>query len=992
MYSCIAEKYINDVLNLDIDISHLNLDFSSFNPYVNIDLYDYQIETLENTCRLLLQYFNVNKDDIINYYYDNLSKEKVEELDIKVNADNVDTLLDYFESDGNKIAFSEFTNRASYWMATASGKTLIIVKIIELLYSLIKLNKIPDKKILIVAPSSQLINQFKKHIEIFNSNKEKDIKIDYKPLSMYESSSFSGINSLSPNSITIYYALTNHISNEDKEVLMDYRNFIEPHGWYIILDEAHKGDVDSIRKQYLNILAKDGFLFNFSATFTEPLDIITTVKDFKLDEFIKAGYGKNIKILDDEYREFRQIKGKDFKVDEKENIIIKSFLIYTVIKKARKEIEISADKYKLDIKYHNPLMLTISNEINTKNADMKLYFKCLSKLAKNINENLLEELKEDLIQKLNDDRDYTVGDECITEKICDIIKTIKYDDILKYVFNSNSPGEIEVSEIGGNNDELAFRLKTSTIEHPFALLKASNVKKWKDNILSNYIFTESTTIDNLGYFNNIHQIDNEINILMGSKQFIEGWDSNRPNIINFINMGVTEERTKLVLQTIGRGVRVEPYTNNRKRLKLSTRYLEIEHRAINEIEHYANLLESLFIFATNKGVIQNILKNLKLDRWKTIKGIKKTRINKELFIPIYETTKENNCKYKISKSDYSLINDYFTSNSKKLLLVRDNIKLNTIHRIEKKNKIEIKDDLKSKDISPIDLINTIENHFNQKKKILKGFIKDERVSIVHYKECKVNLSTTSKEELLQLEKGIKSILSKSNKRYTKEQEQIIKMAKALGENDAKTNDTLINLLNINNIDLEEVFNDTDEIELFNKYNIALKKISEHYYNPIIISRDNSNYQHIIKNESEIEFLEALETYTTNNKLDLDWWYFSRIDESKDDIYIPYYDNNTQKYRKFYPDFIFWVKKDNTYYIKFIDPKGLSREQNPIDKIYGFEETFNQIVYPLDEGLDICVELWYYNGDDISNKKLNEYKFYEDSFNKLFNGENLVLNN
>lgn len=988
MYNCIAQKYINEVLDSKIDLSHLNLDFSSFNKDININLYDYQVETLENTCKLLLQYFNFGKEDLINYYYNNLSKDKLEELDIKVNSDNIDILSNNFENNDNKISFSEFINRASFWMATASGKTLIIVKIIELLYNLMKLNEIPDKNILIVAPNLQLIKQFKKHIKIFNSNTGKDFKIEYKPLRMYESCLFSGINPLSPNSITIYYSLTNHISNEDKEVLMDYKNFIDPNGWYIILDEAHKGDIDSTRKQYLNILAKNGFLFNFSATFTEPLDIVTTVKDFKLNEFIKAGYGKNIKVLSDEYRNFNARQERDFNNTEKENTIIKSFLIYTSVKKAREEIILTSDKFNLDINYHNPLMLTISNEINTKNADMKLYFKCLSKLAKHIDKDLLEALKDELIKSLSDDRNYTVGDECLTEKICDIIKGVKHNDILKYVFNSNSPGEIEVSEIGGNNDELAFRLKTSTFSDPFALLKASNVKSWKKNILSNYIFTEATTIDQQGYFSNIHHANNKINILMGSKQFIEGWDSNRPNIINFINMGISDERIKLVLQTIGRGVRVEPYTNNRKRLKLSTRYLEIDHKAIKEIEDYSNIIESLFIFATNKNVIQNILKNLELDRWNAIKGIKKTRISKELFVPIYENSKENNCKYKISKHDYDSINDYLLSNSKKLLLVRDNIKLSTINKIENEIKIEVKDDLKSKDILPIELINSIENYFNQKQKVLKGFIKDERVSITHYRECKINLGTTSKEELLQLEKGIKSIVNKS---YSKEQEEVIKIVTAFEKNEVQNNNTLINLINTNNIDLEEIFNNKDVIELFNNYNIKLKKISEHYYNPIIISKDNSNYKHIIKNESEIEFLEALEKYTTNNKIELDWWYFSRIDESKDNIYIPYYDNSTQKYRKFYPDFIFWIKKENTYYIKFIDPKGLSREQNPIDKIEGFEEVFNQISYPSDNGLDIRVELWYYNGDNISNEKLNKYKFYKDSFNKLFYNHDEVLN-
>ena len=48
--------------------------------------------------------------------------------------------------------------------------------------------------------------------------------------------------------------------------------------WFVFLDEAHKGArEDSKRKAYYSRLVKNGFLFNFSATFTDEDDIVTTV-------------------------------------------------------------------------------------------------------------------------------------------------------------------------------------------------------------------------------------------------------------------------------------------------------------------------------------------------------------------------------------------------------------------------------------------------------------------------------------------------------------------------------------------------------------------------------------------------------------------------------------------------------------------------------------------------------------------------------------------
>ena len=32
-------------------------------------------------------------------------------------------------------------------------------------------------------------------------------------------------------------------------------------------------------------------------------------------------------------------------------------------------------------------------------------------------------------------------------------------------------------------------------------------------------------------------MDSPFNILFGSRSFYEGWDSNRPNVMNFINIG-----------------------------------------------------------------------------------------------------------------------------------------------------------------------------------------------------------------------------------------------------------------------------------------------------------------------------------------------------------------------------------------------------------------------------------------------------------------------
>ena len=80
------------------------------------------------------------------------------------------------------------------------------------------------------------------------------------------------------------------------------------------------------------------------------------------------------------------------------------------------------------------------------------------------------------------------------------------------------------------------------------------------------------------------------------------------------------------------------------------------------------------------------------------------------------------------------------------------------------------------------------------------------------------------------------------------------------------------------------------------------------------------------------------------KLDLDWWMFSKIDEYLDEIYIPYYDPENNQLRKFKPDFIFWIKKGNNYFIVFVDPKGIKHTEFE-HKVDSFRKIFGEINNP-----------------------------------------------
>jgi hypothetical protein len=134
--------------------------------------------------------------------------------------------------------------------------------------------------------------------------------------------------------------------------------------------------------------------------------------------------------------------------------------------------------------------------------------------------------------------------------------------------------------------------------------------------------------------------------------------------------------------------------------------------------------------------------------------------------------------------------------------------------------------------------------------------------------------------------------------------------------------------------------------------IKIKHIAQHYYLPVVLSEDGKSedgkadyIRHIIKTSSEAKFVEDLERYLAkqenkqeNKFQQFDWWFFSKLDESLDEVYIPYYDPVTNRMARFKPDFIFWFSKGDRYWIVFVDPKGTEHTAS-LRKIDGYRSIF-----------------------------------------------------
>lgn len=945
-----------------------DFDFGRFSS--DKTLFDFQKQGLQNALKALWLFYKEKKRDKKQFFeqYQANGFEANFDYDLTRERKSAGHLLEFdqdYPITNEKIAFAHFINRMSFWMATGSGKTLIIVKLIDLLGQLIQRKEIPKNDILFLAHRDDLLEQFKNHINEFNSFNF-ETKINLKNLKDYESVKRENSLPFAKNEITVFYYRSDLISDEHKEKIVNFKNYDNNGKWYILLDEAHKGDKEDSKRQVLySILSRNGFLFNFSATFTDPRDYATCVFNFNLSKFIEEGYGKHIYVSQTNVEGFRD--RTDFAPIEKQRIVLKTLILQTYINKYFEKVR-KEDK----TLYHRPLLLTLVNSVDTKEADLKLFFSELEKVAKNeISAELLKKARKELIEDFENNPIYEFENINVLVD-SKLLEKIEYNDILRQVFNAKSSGKIEVLKIPGNKNEIIFKLQTS--EKPFGLIKIGDISGWLKEKLEGYEIIES--FENESIFKKINHDDSEINILMGSRAFYEGWDSNRPNIILFVNIGVGSDAKKFVLQSVGRGVRIEPQKNKRKRILNLYNANEIKEELFNKVQKNILPLESLFVFGTNAENLKEIIKALKEEKQEKDLGqefiINKDAEKRLLLIPIYKESdkifaeEKEPQKYGINKDDFDLAKSMFNYLGPKIALTKYECDVRVVEKASESfgTPDQYFDFEEVRTISEPDLlVDRILNYFSVRDKEFDKFKKLEN-EIVHFKRIKFS----DGEKFEQIKKKIEDI-----KQYPEKQKELDKQyGKMPREEFARKQMSLFEAQNFE----------------YKGKKLKIKYIQNHYYIPLIVSENEKvDYlNHIIDVPSEVKFIEQLEEYLkieSNVFKQFDWWMFSKLDQTLDEVHIPYYNPKENNIARFKPDFIFWMQKGNEYVILFVDPKGTEhadgyRKIDGYSRIFETKERKESRAYPFN-GLNIKTKLLLKPKRGIAETLENYRKYWFDNF-------------
>ncbi|AYQ45621.1 restriction endonuclease subunit R [Helicobacter pylori] len=930
----------------ELDTNEINeplemLDFKSFDN--NKELLDYQQQALINAFRMLIAYFRDFKEDkkeFYAFYQKHYSFANCDFAKKKLNP----LLKNSFKVENHCVSFENFINRLAFYMATGSGKTIVIIKLVELLSVAIRMGLIPKKNIMFFSANEHLIKQFEKEIEKYNRNKDYSKQIDFKSLKSVKNEDFfhAPKDFLMEQTALFYYRADLMNDEESKENLLNYKDYWDNGENYVILDEAHKGNKSESKRQAIfSLLSLKGFLFNFSATFTEESDLITAVYNLSVGEWVKLGYGKESVLLKkNNLNAFKELK--DLNDREKETALLKALLLLSMQK-----------RYKTEGYFHDPLMLVFTHSVNVKNSDAEIFFKTLARVIENDDESDFLKAKEDLLEELknpeflfsdNKDKDYKV------RVFKEGLKSMDFKGLKEEVFYASN-GHIEVIINPKNNQEIAFKLNTS--DKVFCLIKIGDITEWIcEKLKSVKVASKNLSFKEESYFSQIDK--SSINLLVGSRTFETGWDSTRPSVILFLNIGLDDDAKKFVKQSFGRGVRIESVKNQRQRLA----YLEINPSIKEALKPNAAMLETLFVIATKSESVEAILdfqkesENRGKDRgsWREIK-LEKTRIEHALFVPCYRkeqtsiTELPESASFKMSEKNFKDLKEYFHLMSEKHFILKHEI-------YDPKDYAQLKNMIQTAHFKKVStwhykdldyMISEIKGKLYPNQKVPKDeFNALDSEKIVHFKRIKVR--TDKKEKLIQTIQEAKEYAP-----LDKERKKI-----AQGE--------------IDPYDTEKHKQD----KTFEVDGAELLKLKEHYYTPLIKAKNCDWLKHVVKVESEIDFLKELQETETIKTLqeNYDFWAFSKIDEHLDNLFIPYFNNATE--RRFFPDFIFWLQKGGTQIICFIDPKG-TEHTSGLRKANAYKLFKDKVFTPKDNPhFKIQVVLKFYGNKD---KALDDYRDY-----------------
>lgn len=185
-----------------------------------------------------------------------------------------------------------------------------------------------------------------------------------------------------------------------------------------------------------------------------------------------------------------------------------------------------------------------------------------------------------------------------------------YKNILSKLFNTASGGHLILERFKGESGEISMRAGTS--ETPFGLINVGDAKALADHIemvaKADGLPLSVTESDfSQGMFETVRESSSPVNLLIGSKKFVEGWDCWRVSTLGLMHVGKSEGAQ--IIQLFGRGVRLKGYNWGLKRSGHSNVPVVPQHieelETLNVFGIEADFMEKFRQFLADEGLPGN---------------------------------------------------------------------------------------------------------------------------------------------------------------------------------------------------------------------------------------------------------------------------------------------------------------------------------------------------------------------------------------------------
>ena len=149
MNNLYLQNIVQDISEDTLPAEWLDVDLAMFSE--NKRLFDFQQNALTNALKALYLFYEEKRAIKTNLFACYQNNGLIEDLSYTIREDSkalqyLEEYSDDYPEENGKISFEYFINRMSFWMATGSGKTLVIVKLIEMLGELIYKELLPKKR------------------------------------------------------------------------------------------------------------------------------------------------------------------------------------------------------------------------------------------------------------------------------------------------------------------------------------------------------------------------------------------------------------------------------------------------------------------------------------------------------------------------------------------------------------------------------------------------------------------------------------------------------------------------------------------------------------------------------------------------------------------------------------------------------------------------------------------------------------------------------